>query len=424
MAVALARDVNVLQAIMHTPLSIRRRVTPGDAADVLHALLDHQPRVSGRVRLWDGHVVSLGVAPRVTVSVGDADTFVRCFGTGDPSHFGEAYADGHIEVEGDIRDAVELVFAMRDAGASGATRFPARAAFVMQAMPHAIDDGRRGSRAHDDVPDNFFRLFLDERMVHSCAYYREHGERLEDAQARKLDLICRKLDLRPSDRFLDIGCGWGGLVIWAAATYGARAHGVTLSEHQASEARRRAIAAGVDDLVTFGVAGYRDLPDNTFNKIASVGMYEHVGRNNLGAFFQSVHRALLPGGLFLCHGITIPASEQRRTGECILRRVFPGSELETVPALVTAMEHGGFEVLDVHALRPHSALTVTEWGRRFQARRAEAVELTSEYQARVWEVYFAGCAQAFDVGLIGVDQILAGRPDLNGRAHAPLQRRG
>ena len=260
-------------------------------------------------------------------------------------------------------------------------------------------------------------------MVYSCAYFSSDDESLEAAQARKLDLICRKLRLTPSDRFLDVGCGWGALVIWAAAHYGVRAHGITLSEHQADEARRRIERAGLADRVTVEITHYADLPERGFSKIASIGMYEHVGLSKLPAYLGAIRRALTPGGLYLHHGITIPGGQRAKTGgEFIIREVFPGTELDTPPNLQSALEAASFEIVDVHNLRPHYALTLREWLHRFTRARGEAVKLSSERTARVWESYLAGCAESFAQGLLGVHQMLCVAPDADGHADVPLQR--
>ncbi len=398
-------------------------VSTSDAIAALNTLFAHQPSVSLKVKLWDGRAVAFGVSPDVTFVIKDPQTFRRCFGSEDPSEFAEAYADGRLDVEGDLEQAVGTALALRQVELGPIEKLALRSRLGTPASRHSTDDDVRDVRAHYDLSDEFFRLFLDDRMVYSCAYFDAPDASLEAAQARKLDLVCRKLRLTPSDQFLDVGCGWGALVIWAASHYGVRAHGITLSEHQAAEAEHRIAAAGLSGRVTVGIAHYTDLPERTFSKVASVGMYEHVGLAKIPAYLEAVRRTLVPGGTYLHHGITIPEGPRDRTGgEFMLRRVFPGTELHTVPHLLTLLQEAGFESLDVHNLRPHYALTLREWLHRFRRRRSRAVELSSERMARIWETYLAGCAESFATGLLSVHQILCAAPGIDGQIEIPLAR--
>lgn len=393
------------------------------AIATLNTLFAHEPGVSMRVRLWDGSGVAFGVSPEVTFIVKDPRTFQRCFGSDDPSEFAEAYADGRLDVEGRIDQAVAAAMALRNVEVGAMTKLATAARLRLPGTRHSAAEDARDVRAHYDLSDDFFRLFLDDRMVYSCAYFESPDQPLDAAQARKLDLICRKLRLAPGDHLLDIGCGWGALVLWAAERYGVRAHGITLSEHQAAEATRRVDRAGLQDRITIGIAHYEDLPERAFTKVSSVGMYEHVGLAKLPTYLAAVRRTLQPGGLYLHHGITIPEGPRHHTGgEFIVRQVFPGTELDTAPHLQSAIGRTGLEVLDTHSLRPHYALTLRAWFERFESARARAVSLSSERVVRVWETYLAGCAEAFDAGLLGVHQILAAAPGVDGRVAAPLDR--
>lgn len=376
-----------------------------------------------RVRLWDGTEISWGADPQFTVVFEDLATFRNSMMSRDLSSFAEAYVEGRMNIEGDLRSAVRTASAIR------------RLASGPKAAPHASEDvpddgagrkerNRRDVQAHYDLSDEFFRLFLDEKMVYSCAYFATPDQALERAQERKLDLICRKLHLRPGDRVLDVGCGWGAFLIWAARNYGVIAHGITLSEHQAEETRRRIEEAGLSDRVTVELRHYADLESEAFDKISSIGMYEHVGSAAMPLYLETMHRVLRPGGLFLNHGITRPPNAQGNNGgEFISRHVFPGSELSSISRLLSQMEESQFEILDVQALRPHYALTLDEWHRRFQRRRHEAASFVPERVLRVWDLYLPGCAQAFEDGVLGVDQILAGRTDERGRVRTGLTRR-
>ena len=256
-------------------------------------------------------------------------------------------------------------------------------------------------------------------MVYSCAYFDRAGDSLESAQERKHEIICRKLRLTSGERLLDIGCGWGSLLLHAAARYGVRGLGVTLSAPQAELARSRIRDAGVSDLVEVRVCDYRELDDGPFDKVVSVGMYEHVGRAELGRYARTVARLLRPGGLFLNHGITRLASEPPRSDTFINRYIFPDGELHPVTAILSAMRDAALEVRDVESLREHYPLTLRRWVANLQARRAEAVALVGEERERAWRLYMLASAIGFDDGDITVYQVLAA----NGSPHTlPLNR--
>jgi cyclopropane-fatty-acyl-phospholipid synthase len=263
---------------------------------------------------------------------------------------------------------------------------------------------------HYDVSNDFYALWLDERMVYSCAYYEDAGQSLEQAQCNKLDHICRKLRLKPGERLLDIGCGWGALVCWAAEHYGVEAHGITLSRSQYEYAQQTIRQRGLEDKVTVELTDYRDL-DGEYDKLASVGMFEHVGLKNLPTYFAVAHRLLKPGGLFLNHGITSDEGGWKKNvaTEFINRYVFPDGQTETVGTVQQIMEETGFEIHDVEALRHHYALTLREWVRRLERRREAALEHVPESVYRIWRLYMAASAMQFEAGNTGVYQILASR---------------
>jgi len=269
---------------------------------------------------------------------------------------------------------------------------------------------RKAIAFHYDVSNEFYRLWLDEQMVYSCAYFNDPGESLDQAQRNKLDLICRKLRLKAGERLLDIGCGWGALICRAARHYGVRAHGITLSREQYEYTRNRIRDLGLEKQVTVELRDYRDLSnDAAFDKVSSIGMFEHVGLKNLPAYFRAVRQVLKPGGVFLNHGITDNDQSGNKTvgTEFIRRYVFPDGELDSVSNVQRVMERTGFEICDVEALRPHYALTLRHWVSRLEARQKEALEHVSEATYRVWRLYMAACALQFERGAIGVYQILA-----------------
>jgi cyclopropane-fatty-acyl-phospholipid synthase len=275
------------------------------------------------------------------------------------------------------------------------------------------------------VPADFYSLWLDRRMVYSCAYFAAGEDDLDEAQARKLEYLCRKLRLVPGERLLDIGCGWGGLLIHAAQRYGVEAVGVTLSAPQAEEARRRIRAAGFEGRCRVEVADYRELPGaDRYDKIVSVGMVEHVGLARLPAYFRQAFRLLRPGGAFLNHGITSAAgASRRRRSPFIQRYVFPDGELVPIAKVLEAAEDSGFETRDVESLREHYVLTLRHWVRRLEARREAARRIVDEATYRVWRLYMAGSAHAFRSGAINVYQSLLVK-SANGASGMPLTREG
>ena len=289
---------------------------------------------------------------------------------------------------------------------------------------HSKLENRNAIQFHYDVSNEFYALWLDQAMVYSCGYFEQPGTDLEQAQQAKLDHVCRKLRLQPGDRLLDIGCGWGALVIHAATHYGVHAHGVTLSQRQLELARLRISQAGLADRVTVELRDYRDLQgDSVYDKVASVGMFEHVGLKNLPVYFSTVHRLLKPAGLFLNHGITHDVEGWNKTSstEFINRYVFPDGQLDTVSNIQRGMEHARFEIADVEALRPHYALTLRHWVARLEAHHEQALQYVSESTFRVWRLYMAACALEFESGEIGVYQVLASKRAV-GPALLPLTR--
>jgi cyclopropane-fatty-acyl-phospholipid synthase len=368
----------------------------------------------------------------------------------------EAYLSGDVEIDGDFEAAMGLSDAI---GARiRSPRTLARLARHLFALPnHAGYDERRARRSepvvaaegrphepardraaiqfHYDVGNDFYSLWLDERMVYSCAYYRAPDVTLDEAQRAKLDLICRKLRLRPGHRLLDVGCGWGALILHAARHYGVSALGITLSEAQAALARERIAAAGLADRCRVELRDYRALPDGErFDRITSVGMIEHVGLRRLETYFDALFAALAPGGLLLNHGITsLQAAHPRdartwlearlwRRDAFIKRYVFPDAKLTSFRDVVGAAEAAGFETRDVESLREHYALTLRAWVGRLERQRDRAVELTSERVFRIWRLYMTASAYGFARGRINIVQTLFARPDPAGAVQLPMTR--
>jgi cyclopropane-fatty-acyl-phospholipid synthase len=294
-------------------------------------------------------------------------------------------------------------------------------------MRHQRRSNRRNISHHYDVSNAFYRMFLDERMVYSCAYFKSAGDTLDAAQAQKLDHICRKLCLAPGEQFLDIGCGWGALVFWAAEHYGVEAHGITLSQNQHDHVQAEIAARGLTGRVRVELRDYLDLPDEArYDKVASVGMFEHVGVTRFPKYFGKIHRVLKPGGLVLNHGITHnwlgAASLGSGMGEFIEQYVFPGGELTHVSRVMEGMAAQGLEVVDAEALREHYAKTLWHWVERLEANAGAARREVGEERYRVWRIYMAGSAHGFDRGWLSLWQLLGGKPFPDGRLPHPLTR--
>ena len=332
----------------------------------------------------------------------------------------EAYMAGEVDIEGDVETLFTLVEYLQEHMPS----WPARLRAGWQALhllvgktariPRARLADRHNSRAsiarHYDVSNAFFRLWLGSGMVYSCAYFRDAGQSLTNAQRDKLDYICRKLRLAPGQTLLDIGCGWGALVCWAARHYGVRAHGITLSEQQCNYAIDHIHKEGLEDRVTIELCDYRDLPrDARYDRVVSVGMFEHVGIANFPLYFGTVKRILKPGGLFLNHGITNDTGwEDTLITRFINCYVFPDGELARICEVIAAMEAAGFEILDVEGLRRHYVLTLRRWMQALEKHRDDAVRMVDEATYRLWRLYMAGSAYFFEQGSSGVFQVLTG----------------
>ena len=372
------------------------------------------------VRFWNGMEYRPG-APRLKLDVRHPAALGALR---KPSLGGLARSsvEGHFDIDGDLRDALHIGEAMAQAQAANDARSPLRFPWFSHSR-HACS---RDIAFHYDLSNDFYALWLDARRVYSCAYFREADMSLEDAQLAKLDMICRKLMLRPGERLLDIGCGWGGLIFHAAERYGARALGITLSQNQFDHVRAEIDRRGLQPQVEVRLCDYRDLEDEGFDRIASVGMFEHVGRHHLPEYFERMRRLLKPGGLALNHGITLGAPHVTglRSGisDFIEDYVFPGGELTHVSRVLETLSGAGLETLDVESWRPHYARTLWHWTRRLEARHDQVRALVGERASRTWRIYMAGSAHAFERGWLSLFQVLAGRPHADGKLDYPYRR--
>jgi len=338
---------------------------------------------------------------------GGSDSFAGA----DPYSAAMAFVRGKVEVEGDLVEAVRDH--LRRSSVSWAARFMnaigALAPWRLTQLWRSRARTARDIRFHYDRSNDFYRCFLDSRLVYSCAYFLSPGQTLDEAQLAKLDLVCGKLQLARGDRLLDIGCGWGALLFHAAGKFGAHATGCTLSANQAGHVRREIQARGCAGSVDVHEADYRDL-DGQYGKIASIGMFEHVGGPRLTGYFRKVRQLLAPGGLFLNHGITIPAGVPNTAGGLfVARHVFPGGRLVTLGQLASAAERAGLEIADVENLRRHYALTCREWVVRLRREEKRCLACVDAETWRTWQLYLAGSAVAFEEGGLNVHQVLMTR---------------
>ncbi|MCU0942118.1 MAG: cyclopropane-fatty-acyl-phospholipid synthase family protein, partial [Hydrogenophaga sp.] len=291
---------------------------------------------------------------------------------------------------------------------------------------HSRETDAEAIRYHYDVSNAFYGEWLGESMVYSCAYFEQGTETLEQAQDRKIDHILRKVQLQPGQRLLDIGCGWGSLVIRAARDVGARCVGITLSKSQLELATERVRQAGLQDRVELRLQDYRDVSDGPFDRVTSVGMFEHVGLNHLAPYFAQIRRLLKPDGWAMNHGITSTDPDDGETrhgaGSFIERYVFPQGELPHIGTVLRTMQQGGLEAFDVENLRRHYARTCGHWSERFEARTDALRAMVDEKTWRIWRVYLAGCARAFEHDEIALYQVLC-RPAGRSAQELPWSRR-
>ena len=371
------------------------------------------------VRFWNG-ARAAGPTPRVHIDIRSKRAAAAL---AHPSMGGLAgrYVEQEMDVEGDLRDILAVAEVL-----AGSEQI-ARGRLLRKIFSHSRQADRQAIAHHYDVGDDFYALWLDPLRVYSCAYFRQADDTLEQAQEQKLDHICRKLRLCAGDRFLDIGCGWGGLLLWAVRHYGVRATGVTLSDNQFAYVQEQIRREGLADKITVRLQDYRDLPeDEPYDKISSVGMFEHVGLKNLPRYFAKIHALLKPGGLVLNHGITLNLPGRLELGsgigEFVGRYVFPGGQLLHIGPVAETMSAQGLEPWDIENLRQHYARTLWAWAYRLEAQRAEAVRLVGEKKFRIWRIYLAGSAHAFARGWLSIYQVLAAKPSSGGALELPLTR--
>jgi len=411
------------------------------ALSFLHFVLGGHKNCPFAVRLWEGTAWSPTpkLSPRFTLVLKHPGALRRMFLPANALTLGEAYIYDDFDIEGDVEAAfglVDYILGLRPSLLEKLRRGIYLLSLPGQERPGSmrrqarlkggVHSRKRDSLAvtyHYNVSNDFYRLWLDQQMVYSCAYFTSPNESLDKAQQRKLDYLCRKLRLRKGERLLDIGCGWGGLIIHAARHYGVEAHGITLSRPQAELANERIRELGLEDRCRAEVCDYREVAENEkYDKLVSVGMFEHVGEARLVDYFAKAWRLLRPGGAFLNHGIATSLAQPIPEGPSFIDRyVFPDGECLPVATTLRTAEGCGFEIRDVESLREHYAMTLRRWVRRLEARRDQVIRITDEVTYRVWRIYMAGSAYGFDTGRLNLYQTLLVRPE-NGDSGLPLTR--
>jgi cyclopropane-fatty-acyl-phospholipid synthase len=413
------------------------------AEPLIRSLMRGDPPVA--IEFWDGSSLGPRASP-TRVTVRSPLAFRRLLWS--PSELGlaRAYVAGEIDIDGDVYEALRV----RDAMASRREHFEmklgAGGRLQVLRLPRALGilgpppappreearlRGRRHSKRRDaaaishhyDLSNRFYRWVLGESMTYSCAYFPTSDTSLDDAQRAKYDLICRKLGLERGDRLLDVGCGWGGMVMHAAGSYGVRAVGITVSRPQADLAAKRVADAGLADLIEIRLQDYRDVNDGPFDAISSIGMFEHVGLAQLKRYFVVLFGLLRDEGRLLNHAISKPSGQARFAKHSFIARyVLPDGELHEVGSVLTAMQEQEFEVRDVESLREHYARTLRSWVGNLEAHWDEAVEEVGPARARIWRLYMAGSALNFEAGRINVHQVMGVKPGARGESGMPPTR--
>ncbi|MBL8815369.1 MAG: class I SAM-dependent methyltransferase [Planctomyces sp.] len=411
-----------------------------------------RPRLNSPVsiRLWDGSLIPMGdnAIPGLEISVNGPGVVGALLRRPTPDTLLRLYARGAISYSG--ADLLTLIEKARVRNSRQKSRIPLgllvrfAAAFLLEraeatSVSHVYRGDETGLKRaagensdfiqfHYDVSNDFYRLFLDSKMLYSCAYFHNWNDSLEQAQLNKLDMVCRKLQLQPGDRYLDIGCGWGALLCHAATHYGVKAHGITLSKEQLALTQQKIRDLGLQNQVTVELCDYQNL-EGTFDRISSVGMVEHVGIDNMSGYMTKVRSLLRDRGIFLNHGITRPGkisdrkfrkmSPERRL---LARYIFPGGELDHLGHMVQCMESSGYEVHDVEGWRDHYAMTCRHWVHRLEANRQEAIRQVGEERYRMWTLYLTGCVFAFTDGGARIYQTVATKHAARGASTMPCTR--
>ena len=409
--------------------------------NILEDLLPKDAESKVGVRLWDGSLWPDEQPRAATIVLNHPGALKAMFSSMSEVGVAEAYLHDDFDVEGEIervydlgerlfktttsiQKKLKLSLSLRRLPEVGEHVYRGRGPADLDGEVHSIERDRQAISYHYDVSNDFYAFWLDRNLVYSCAYFDDPKEDLDSAQLRKLDYICRKLRLKPGQHLLDIGCGWGGLVKYAAENYGVGVKGITLSQPQAQLANQRLVEAGLDDKARVVVQDYREVEvSEGYDALVSIGMFEHVGAAKMGTFFQKAMEMLRPGGVFLNHSIASNSTVKTRGGPSFTQRyVFPDAEITPINVSLTAAESAGFEVRDVESLREHYALTLRHWVRRLEENHLDCLEYVSEPTYRVWRLFMSASAYGFSTGKLNIYQSLLIKQESDGRSNLPLTR--
>jgi len=411
---------------------------------ILKQLIDEESAKRMNVRLWDGTSWPDEAPRQATLVLKHPGALREMFQPGTEVGLGEAYLYDDFDFEGDLEQIFDIAYRLSEASAGmqnkmrlglDLMRLPAggrekrvhskRSSAKLTGRAHSVERDRQAVTYHYDVSNEFYSLWLDRRMVYSCAYFRTPDDDLDTAQEQKLEYICRKLRLHPGQRLLDIGCGWGGLVMYAAEHYGVDATGITLSRPQAELANTRIQSAGLSGKCRVQIQDYRQLDEHeAYDVLVSVGMFEHVGARLLPTYFDQAYRLLRKGGVFLNHGIACCMADEGRPTDTSFSQayVFPDGELVPISVTTRAAEESHFEVRDVESLREHYLLTLRRWVKGLEAHHAQSLEFVDEPIYRTWRLYMSGSAYGFSAGNLNIYQTLLVKSEDGGRSGLPLRR--
>jgi cyclopropane-fatty-acyl-phospholipid synthase len=392
------------------------------------------------IKLWDNTRWPDDRPRAATVALHFPGALRTIFASGSERGLGEGFLRGEFDIEGNVEAVLKLAdqLKLNDMGLArkaavatrllrlprGDVRFQPRAPAQLEGKRHSIERDRAAVAYHYNASNDFYKLWLDERLVYSCAYFSTPHDSLGDAQLAKLDLICRKLRLKPGQKLLDLGCGWGALVIHAAKYFGVDATGITLSEPQVEEASKRIHDAGLASTCRVRIQDYREVPAREeFDALSSVGMFEHVGIELLRPYFERALEHVKPGGVFLNHGIALNAGRDTMPpGSFIDRYVFPDGETVALNYTLQRAEEAGWEIRDVESLREHYALTLRAWVKNLEDNREQVLATVDEATWRVWRLYMASSAYGFSTNRISIFQTLLAKPNAEGKMKLPLRR--
>lgn len=360
------------------------------------------------IEFWNNQSIVYCDNPKFIIKFRDKENTKQLIMNPDILSFAEAFINKTIDIEGDIFNAIKLKNDISQLEISNKDKL--NLLFKVGSVNiHSKDKDKANIAFHYDISNDFYKLFLGETMMYSCAYFKTKNSNIDDAQKDKLDHICKKLMLKPNETLLDVGCGWGSMIIWASLNYGVKATGITISKEQYEYAKKQIKLNNLEDRCSVELKDYRDISGkHIYDKIVSIGMFEHVGLKKLPEYFRIIHRLLKDDGLFLNHGITTRKNNNlsKNEGKFITKYIFPGGELESISNVLTVMEDESYDIIDVECLRQHYYKTLKYWVENLKANEKEAIKLTNETIYRTWLLYMTGCAINFFEDYISVYQVL------------------